>query len=230
MKELRSWTNEEGDCGPAWHDRFVSADGSIVEVCFTGKGRPRDPGAAALTVLPAEVEAAWAQQVHGADVLTARVGLCGSGDGLVTAESGLAPVVVTADCVPVLMAGNREIGAVHAGWRGVVARVVDAAVERFAEAPAIAWIGPAISGRAYEVGDEVADQVVAVGGRRRTGPSGRPHVDLREAVGEQLKRLGVKEIRLVPGCTFSEPDRFWSYRRDGQDAGRNMSWIWRLPS
>lgn len=229
MKELQTWIESPDEPGPLWRDRRRLEEGAVVEVCFTGKGRARAPEAAAAGVLPSGVEAAWAEQVHGGDAVVARPGPCGAGDALVTSELGVAPVVVTADCVPVLLAAAGTVGAVHAGWRGVVARIVDAAVARFDEPPQVAWIGPAISGRVYEVGDEVADQVVAAGGPRFVGAAGRPHVDLQEAVAEQLRRQGVQEICVVPGCTLSEPKRFWSYRRDGNKAGRNMSWIWRVP-
>ena len=237
MKDLQSWladgepvaVAETGRVAtsPLWCDRFVDVDGSVVEARFTGKGRPRRPAEAGAELLPSNVETAWVQQVHGADVAGAAPGLCGSADALVSGEPDLALVVVTADCVPVLLAGGGQVAAVHAGWRGVVAGVVGAALDRFSSPPEVAWIGPAISGRVYEVSEDVAQQVVAAGGSETEGPRGRPHVDLQAAVAFQLSSRGVREIRTVAGCTFSEPDRFWSYRRDGAGAGRNMSWIWR---
>jgi len=160
-------------------------------------------------------------------------GCGGEGDALVTNRKGLAPAVVTADCVPVLLAGRSHVAAVHAGWRGVVAEVVARAVEEagthFNDRPEIAWIGPAISGEVYEVSSEVAEQVAAVSSPEIVlpGRGERPHADLKRAVEIQLKRLGVEQIRHVGGCTLSQPKTLWSYRRDGAGAGRNYALIWR---
>ncbi|MEM8929924.1 MAG: peptidoglycan editing factor PgeF [Acidobacteriota bacterium] len=231
------------DTRASWHDRLdvdldPSTDG-VVEVCFTGRGVPgSEPtaarGAAVRSVVPPELDAAWAHQVHGADVADVagrRDGECGEADALVSDRTDLGLGVVTADCVPVLLTDGRQIAAVHAGWRGVVAKVVDATVDRFDSAPTVAWIGPAISGEVYEVGDEVADQVVAVSAPEvaHLGPRGRAHVDLRRAVALQLAARGVDDVRMIGPCTFSTPG-LWSHRREsraGLKAGRNVSAIWR---
>lgn len=235
IQQIDGWESSPSG-GWQWRDSWQGgkdpSDGNSVDVCFTGKGLPRDPGEAASLLLPGDVEGAWLKQVHGADVLDAGPGNCGEGDGLVTDRLRLGLGIVTADCVPVLLADETQVAAVHAGWRGVVGRVVVHAAERFPSGPAIAWVGPAISGEVYEVSDEVADQVVASANDsvRLPGQGERPHVDLQRAVEIQLETRWNVEIRRVPGCTLTMPDRLWSYRREGVDAGRNMSWIWRRPT
>jgi hypothetical protein len=201
-----------------------------VSAKFLGKGLPRDPEAALGPLLPPGVELAWLEQIHSAEVLDAAVGCAGRGDALVTDEPDLALAVVTADCVPVLMAAGETVAAVHAGWRGVVSRIVPAALDRLDRVPEVAWIGPAIGVDVYEVSPEVADQVVAVsdGSVRVEIPGGRPRVDLVAAVRIQLEAAGVTDIRVVGACTFTD-DRLWSYRQEGPRAGRNFSVIWRSP-
>jgi YfiH family protein len=174
---------------------------------------------------------AWAQQVHGASVLAARPGLCGPGDALITAERGLALAIATADCVPVLLAAGATVAAVHAGWRGLVAGVIGAAVERLGhDASGIrAWIGPAIGPCCYEVGEEVATAIDGAGRgdavlRRDARP--RPHLDLHAAARLELAACGVRAVQALAICTRCSP-ALWSYRRDGTAAGRNLAFIWR---
>ncbi len=202
-----------------------------VRVCFTGKGPRLDRAAALGRVLPDGVEAAWLRQVHSAAVLDARPGDNGAGDALVTAERNRGLAVVTADCVPVLLAGGGRIAAVHAGWRGVAQAIVPAALQRFDGAcgAVAAWIGPAIGQCCYEVGPDVAAEVVAASSAEvaRRGRRGRPHLDLVAAVRMQLERGGVREVRIAPGCTRCDEQRLWSYRREGPGAGRNLAAIWR---
>ncbi len=169
-------------------------------------------------------------QVHGATVLVAREGDCGDGDALVTTVPGLALVVVTADCLPVLVAGAERVAAIHAGWRGLVSGVITATLERFADPSRVcAWIGPAIGPCCYEVGEEVAGQLVAQSSSvvRSNGPRGRPHLDLARAAEIELARCGVAEIRRLGSCTACHPRTLESFRRDGSAAGRNVSLIWR---
>ena len=200
-----------------------------VEVRFSGRG-----GA------PAEGEApprAWARQIHSAIVLPAdRSGVAGEGDALVSRTVGLALTVVTADCVPVLLAAGEWVAAVHAGWRGIAAGVVGAAAARLAAVGAppaaawTAWIGPAIGGCCYEVGPEVAEQVAAASGAEAVlawPGAPRPHLDLARAVALQLQAAGVCEVRSRVACTRCDAERLHSYRRDGRGAGRNLALIWK---
>jgi polyphenol oxidase len=213
---------------PVWQDRSPSA-----EVCFLG----RVPRAASgggddglETVLGRGVRGqARMRQVHGATVLSGAPGECGEGDAMVTSETGLALMVVTADCLPVLVAASDRVAAIHAGWRGLVGGVIEAALAGFDRRDAlIAWIGPAIGPCCYEVGPEVADPVVerssiAV---RSPGKRERPHLDLVLAAEIVLARCGVGEIRRLPLCTSCHGELLESYRRDGASARRNRSLIW----
>ncbi len=210
-----------------WTLRRRLADGS--EVAFTGKG-PVDRVAAWASVGVDGVECAWARQVHSDRVLQARsAGLVGEGDALFTREPELALAVVTADCVPLLLGDGEQVAAVHAGWRGVAGGIVTRSLESFRDPSLIAaMIGPAIGPCCYEVGAEVAAQVVeasseAVVDHRAT----RPHLDLSAAVRHQLEHGGVRSITAVNLCTRCEGEQLWSYRREGTAAGRNLAFIWR---
>jgi polyphenol oxidase len=158
-------------------------------------------------------------------------------DASVSLEPTLACAVRTADCVPILLA-DRESGrvaAVHAGWRGVVGKVVRATVERMQAlgsrpAALLAAIGPHISAQAFEVGEEVAAQLAAASPRSDVvvrGPGQKPHVALAAILRAQLLELGLASdaIEELPGCTYGDAERFFSYRRDGQRSGRMLSAI-----
>jgi YfiH family protein len=175
------------------------------------------------------------RQVHGrvaVRVTEIREGV--EGDA-VWARAGDGPVVVgvlTADCVPVLLAdrSGTAVAAVHSGWRGTVQDIVGATVAALAEdgvAPdeLVAAIGPCIEVGAFEVGEEVAGQFADPFVRRDLGP--KPHVDLVAAVRAQLARAGVPEdsIERVGGCTVSDPERYFSYRRDGAGIGQMLAFV-----
>lgn len=178
----------------------------------------------------------WAtvRQVHGATVVRARRELLGQGppearpplaeaDGLVTDQPGMVLAVFTADCVPVLLAdpAGRVVAAVHAGWRGLAARVVEAGVEAFAAAGAdlgasVALVGPAIGPCCYEVGPEVAEAVTSrYPAAAATTREGALAVDTTAAAVQALERAGIGELRAARECTAHQPERFFSYRRDG---------------
>ena len=169
---------------------------------------------------------ALVRQVHGRDVAVLR-GIPDEpppADAVITDQPGLAIAVQVADCVPVLLAdlAGGRVAAVHAGWRGVVADVVGAALDEMAPAGRVqAWVGPAICPSCYEVSvevrDEVADQVPEAAAWTRAGT---PAVDVRGGVLAQLRRHGI-DGELVGGCTFEDP-QLYSYRRDtttGRQAG-----------
>lgn len=198
-----------------------------VDVRFVGKGASADLE----THLPPEVVPAWLRQVHSDHVIEARAGCCGEGDALLSRSHDLGLAIVTADCVPVLLAGREGVAAVHAGWRGIAARIVPATLARLGE-PAqcvVAWVGPAIGCCCYEVGDDVAMQVAAASGPEvvSPGPRGRPHLDLTQAVAAQLESHGIHDIRRIDRCTRCSDELLWSYRREGRGAGRNLALIWR---
>jgi hypothetical protein len=174
------------------------------------------------------------RQVHGATVVRARRELLGQGppeatpplaeaDGIVTDQPGLLLAVLTADCVPVLLADPAAgvAGAVHAGWRGLAAGVLEAGVAAFAGAGAdlgasVALVGPAIGPCCYQVGPEVAE---AVGDRYPAAPAttreGTLAIDTTAAAVQALERAGVGAVRAARECTAHQPERFFSYRRDG---------------
>jgi YfiH family protein len=159
-------------------------------------------------------------------------------DALWTGVPELAVGVRVADCVPILVAHPKTgaVCAIHAGWRGVVAGVVSRALSVLAEqaeaAPRelLAAVGPHIGPDAFQVGQEVAEALLesvpdVPGVVLARAP--RPHVDLGRAVVAQLTRAGLASANVdrVPGCTFSEPERFFSFRRDAQASGRHLAVI-----
>lgn len=180
-----------------------------------------------------------ASQVHGRAVREIRPGDVVTevrreeADALVARAPGHAVAVRTADCVPVLIADTETgaVAAVHAGWRGVVGRVVDAALDRLGVDPRslVCAIGPHIRAASFEVGDEVAQAVAAVAHGEDVVLEGdpRPRVDLARALCAQLRARGVDTERIedVGGCTFAEPARFFSHRRDAGRTGRHLSLI-----
>jgi YfiH family protein len=206
-----------------WRDRI-----GRIRVCFVGRGPGDRTAAAAAAQAPPEI--AWSRQVHSAQVLDAITGNCGEGDALITTRAGLALSVVTADCVPVLLACDDQIASIHAGWRGIAAGIVNETVGHLASPPGrfTAWLGPAIGPCCYEVGEEVAAPVAAASEPTVvvSSPGSRPHLDLPAAVESQLRQAGIERWHRVPDCTRCSPDRLWSYRRDGPGAGRNVAFVW----
>ncbi len=207
------------------------ADAPGLTVLFAGRGpapAARDDVYRQLTGDARPV--AWATQVHSAQVLAAHPGACGEGDALVQPRTaGCALSVVTADCVPILLATATHVAAVHAGWRGIAANILANALHTLA-APAAqvqAWIGPAIGRCCYETGEDVAAQVVAASTSAiaTPGPRGRPVLDLQAAVRHQLHAAGVHDVETLAVCTRCHPDLLYSYRRDGKSAGRNHAFI-----
>jgi polyphenol oxidase len=177
----------------------------------------------------------WMNQVH-SDRVEVVEGPRGTAfddtDGLVTRTTRLALAVVTADCVPVLLADARAgvVGAVHAGRigarDGVVIRAVEAMVELGAhESDISVLLGPAVSGRNYEVPATMADEVdAALPGSRTTTSAGTPGLDLRAGIACQLQALGISAIDVDPRCTVDDANLF-SHRR-GAPTGRLASVVW----
>jgi polyphenol oxidase len=176
----------------------------------------------------------WMNQVHSDRVVV----VDGPGpavddaDGLVTTTRGLALAVVTADCVPLLMSDARAgvVAAVHAGrvgaQGGVVARAVETMVSSGARAEDISvLLGPAVSGRNYEVPEAMAAEVeAALPGSRTVTARGTPGLDLRAGIVRQLAGLGISAVSVDPRCTVADPKLF-SHRR-GAPTGRLASLVW----
>jgi polyphenol oxidase len=177
----------------------------------------------------------WMNQVHGDRVEVVdepRDAAFDDTDALVTRIPRLALAVVTADCVPVLLADARAgvAAAVHAGrvgaQRGVVGRTVEAMLKLGAQPQDIsALLGPAVSGRNYEVPAAMADEVeAALPGSRATTAAGKPGLDLRAGIARQLRDLGITSIDIDPRCTVADRALF-SHRRDAP-TGRLASLVW----
>ncbi|CAK7285377.1 peptidoglycan editing factor PgeF [Streptomyces misionensis] len=195
----------------------------------------RELAATSLGLDPARV--VWMNQVHGAEVAVVDEPW-GSGnpvpevDALVTARRGLALAVLTADCVPVLLADPVAgvAAAAHAGRPGMVKGVVPAAVRAMVELGAaperiVARTGPAVCGRCYEVPEEMRAEVAAVEPTAYAETSwGTPAVDVSAGVHAQLDRLGVCDRAHSPVCTLESGDHF-SYRRD-RTTGRLAGYVW----
>lgn len=177
----------------------------------------------------------WLKQVHGVHICRADSETRGEpeADGAVTGERGVVCAVLTADCLPVFLArtDGSAVGIVHAGWRGLAAGVIEAALKALpgSDAPVTAWMGPAIGPSAFEVGPEVHDAFVnrhpedAAG--FRPGHGDRYFADLYALARARLERAGVVRAGGGGYCTHDEPQRFFSHRRDGL-TGRMASLIW----
>lgn len=161
------------------------------------------------------------RQVHGAGVLEVHgetSGVVGEGDALIARSPGVAIGVLTADCVPILLASQRGVAAVHAGWRGLVGGVIEESVKALGDVET-AWVGPGIHACCYEVGPEVEEAF-----RKRSLPvAGTRRVDPVRAAAVALRRAGIDRIASSFECTSCEP-RFFSHRRDG-DTGRQGGFI-----
>ncbi|MFF4544259.1 peptidoglycan editing factor PgeF [Streptomyces sp. NPDC001406] len=195
----------------------------------------RERAAESLGVDPGRV--VWMNQVHGADVIVVDgpwdpAAEIPSVDAVVTARRGLALAVLTADCVPVLLADPvaKIAAAAHAGRPGLVAGVVPAAVRAMVELGAepsriVARTGPAVCGRCYEVPEAMRAEVAAVEPTAHSETSwGTPAVDVSAGVHAQLERLGVHDREQSPVCTLESGDHF-SYRRD-RTTGRLAGYVW----
>ena len=178
----------------------------------------------------------FAQQVHGAGVAVVdgpSDGPVAGIDALVTATPGLALVMMAADCLPVLLADLDAgvVAAAHAGRSGLVAGVLQevlAAMRRLGATArgTTAVLGPAACGRCYELPAELADAVERrVPGARSTTRAGTAAADLTRGATGLLHAAGIERVRAVGGCTIEQPQRFFSYRRDGR-TGRHAGLVW----
>jgi len=173
----------------------------------------------------------WLHQVHGAAVVPYPDHPAGEpeADAVVSVRPGQVCAVLTADCLPVIFcnrAGNR-VAAAHAGWRGLAKGILESTVAALDEKPEVllAWLGPAIGPRIYEVGGEVAE---AFPGNAKAGfrPRGdRWLMDIYAVARLKLESLGIRSIYGGGFCTYADKQRFFSYRRDGV-TGRMACLVW----
>ncbi len=175
----------------------------------------------------------WLEQVHGNRIICADSADTLTADGAYTDHPGIVCTVMTADCVPVLLCnadGNR-VAAVHIGWKGFCADIIDQALQLFIQDPSglHVWIGPHIRANNYEVGDDVRESCLAkdagLSAAFVRNPRGRWQANLEFMVRQNFLRHGVNNISSINRCTRAETELFYSYRRDGQ-TGRMASMIW----
>jgi len=220
---------------PGAHVRFTARGGGVSDGAYAslnlGCFTPDDPARVAENHRRAGGgrPLAFARQVHGAQVVVLdappEAGAVPEGDGVVTTRRGVAALVVTADCLPIAVAGEGGLAMVHAGWRGLAAGVLEAGVRALrAEgvgAALHAVIGPGAGVCCYEVGDEVAARFPGWARRGR-------HLDLKAVAAARLRDAGVAEVVDVGRCTLCEPEVFFSHRASGPVTGRQGGLAWRI--
>lgn len=183
----------------------------------------------------------WLRQVHGVAVqrcdaprpADATDAIEPVADASVTASAEVVLAILTADCLPVVFAADdgREVAAAHAGWRGLAGGVLEATVAAM-RTPAdriVAWLGPAAGPKAYEIGEEVyrafVDRDPAAASAFVVTRSGHWHVDLYALARRRLAQAGVSRVHGGGLCTISDPQRFFSHRRDAR-TGRMATLVW----
>lgn len=176
---------------------------------------------------------AYADQVHSNRVrVITEGGTYPSTDGLVTQIPGLTLAIQVADCAAVLVwdAGNKVIGAFHAGWRGATGNIIPKGIEQMIEQGGDpeqmkAFVSPCISLKNFEVGPEVADQFPDAFVDFKSYD--KPHIDLKGFIKSQMTEAGIPgvKIEISEKCTIEESEQFYSYRREGMQSGRMMALI-----
>jgi len=176
----------------------------------------------------------WLRQVHGTHVVNPDSGDAAAveADAATAMTAGQVCAILTADCLPVLLCdrAGTKVAAAHAGWRGLANGVLEATVAAMDCPPRelLAWLGPAIGPNAFEVGQDVFD--IFIQADTENASAFRPYrdrwlADLYALARLALARVGFQDITGGRYCTYSEPDRFFSYRRDGE-TGRMATMIW----
>ena len=229
-------TREGGVSGPPWHSFNLGA--------LVGD----DPGAVADNrwhwADSLGAQPVWLNQVHGVRVVRIGSGdVCrepATADAAWTDQPGLACTVLVADCLPVLFASSdgRVVAAAHAGWRGLAGGVLEATLAALqdgagvAPSDVVAWLGPCIGPRAFEVGADVLQALGAVDAadprfvsRPRPDGSARWLADLQALASARLTAAGVRQVASSRLCTVEDDSRFFSFRRDGR-TGRMAASVW----
>lgn len=177
-----------------------------------------------LGLLPEKTKIQWLEQVHGSDVLAvSQVSeQAVTADAAVTCEKNICLAIMTADCLPILLTSKfgDEIAAIHGGWRPLAANIIDNTIKKMKTPTAdiYAWLGPCISNSAFEVGAEVKAEFVEKNECFNTAfiekPNGKYLADLHKIAKIQLEKLGVNQISQLPECTYSNTDKYYSYRKN----------------
>lgn len=175
----------------------------------------------------------YVRQVHGVTVHVVGPGSLDDveADALITREPNQALAILTADCLPIVLAGSGVIGVAHGGWRGVLDGIIAETYQRMQTTTCCAWLGPCIGREAFEVGPEVREAFLEKGHEMAScfQPSvRRDHwlCDLRGLARQQLHRLGIDSVTASTECTVNQPGHYFSYRREGV-TGRMATLVWR---
>jgi len=176
----------------------------------------------------------WLQQVHGTRIVDATaMPVLPEADGSFASEPGAVCAVLTADCLPVLLTDTQgtRVAALHAGWRGLAAGILEQGVDALEIEPGdlLAYFGPAIGPDAFEVGADVREAFIGSNPDADTAfratVKGKWMADIYSLAAQRLNAKGVKKIHGGGSCTFHEASKFYSYRRD-KTCGRMASLIW----
>jgi YfiH family protein len=220
---------------PGAHVRFTTRAGGVSEGPYAslnlGRWTDDDPCAVAENRRRAADgrPLTFARQLHGTRVLIVDGATSDDAivdaDGVATTASGVAALVLTADCLPIALATPDAVAMVHAGWRGLADGVLEEGVRAVralgGDGPLHAAIGPGAGGCCYEVGDEVAARFPEV--QRRADRT----LDLKAIAARRLRAAGAVEVLDVARCTMCEPDVFFSHRASGGLTGRQGGLAWR---
>lgn len=178
----------------------------------------------------------WLNQVHGTEVLELNSNSRKSitADAAYTNEAGVVCAVLTADCLPVVFCdkGGEHIAVAHAGWRGLVNGIIENTLQSFPmdNENIICWLGPAIGSNKFEVGQEVYDEFLSKDDKNKNAfiaqGNGKHLANIYQLAKNVLYKHSVQEVYGGGYCTYSEKDRFYSYRRDGE-TGRMSTLVWK---
>jgi len=178
-------------------------------------------------------EPVWLEQIHSNRVIKAdQTTQLEQADASYTDQAGIVSVVMTADCLPILLASKdgTKIAAIHAGWRGLLNGVISNTVAMFKNTPVIAWLGPAIGPDCFEIGAEVKSLFVTKSGHFSPAFKQKNEdkylADIYQLATIELANLGINQVYGGNFCTVTDKQRFYSYRRDGE-TGRMATLIWR---
>jgi len=238
------WLSPEWPAPPWVRAVSTTRKGGISEGCFASLNLAEHVGDDSVHVmenrqrvlhaLGLSAKPLWLRQVHGTAVVdAAAVQQHCEADASFAKQAGKVCAVLTADCLPILLCdiGGTRVAAVHAGWRGLLGGIVENAV-RALQCPGsqlLAWLGPAIGPRAFEVGDEVRQAFVAEDPQAADAftpsPAQRWLADICTLARQRLARMHINAVYGGHWCTVSDIERYYSYRRDGI-TGRMASMIW----
>lgn len=222
-------TTRTGGMSHAPYDSF-----NLAEHVGDDPAAVRENRARLRVTLALPAEPVWLKQVHGVIVVdAAQGGAEPEADGVFAVQPGAVCVVLTADCLPVLLCNRAgtKVAALHAGWRGLAGGVIEAGVKAMGVpgGELLAWLGPAIGPQVFEVGPEVRTSFVEHDAQAaqsfRVAREGKYLADIYLLARQRLQRLGVLDVYGGVFCTVTDSTRFFSYRRDGA-TGRMASLIW----